>query len=87
MRGRPYRPMWPRSGRVGISSSSASECCPAGGVGRALLRALLDGLGHDRLLLMATADATDPARRLYAAEGWVVLGPGIGDGTVIMGKR
>ncbi|GIF66446.1 hypothetical protein Ais01nite_44810 [Asanoa ishikariensis] len=57
------------------------------GTGRALLRALLDGIGHDRLLLMATADDTDPARRLYAAEGWAVIGPGIGDGTVIMGKR
>ena len=57
------------------------------GTGRALLRALLAGVEHDRLLLMTTADATDPARRLYAAEGWEVLGPGIGEGTVIMGRR
>ncbi|MEV4532802.1 GNAT family N-acetyltransferase [Asanoa sp. NPDC049518] len=57
------------------------------GTGRALLRALLDGVGHERRLLMATEDATDPARRLYAAEGWTVLGPGIGTGTVILGQR
>ena len=36
---------------------------------------------------MTTADATDPARRRYASEGWQVIGPGIGNGTVIMGKR
>ena len=57
------------------------------GVGRGLLRAISHGLPHDRLLLMTTADATDPARRLYATEGWQVLGPGIGDHTVIMGRR
>jgi len=57
------------------------------GAGRALVRALVAGLDHDRLLLMTTADATDPARRLYAAEGWEVIGPGIGADTVIMGKR
>ncbi|WP_203718247.1 GNAT family N-acetyltransferase, partial [Asanoa siamensis] len=56
------------------------------GVGRALFRALLDGLTHDRLLLMTTADEIDPARRLYAAEGWRVLGPGIGVATVILGS-
>ncbi len=49
--------------------------------------AVADGLTHDRLLLMTTADDTDPARRLYASEGWHVLGPGIGDDTAIMGKR
>ena len=57
------------------------------GVGRALVRALLDGLPHDRLLLMTTADPADPARRLYGSEGWQVIGPGVGEGTVIMGKR
>lgn len=57
------------------------------GTGRALLRALLTGLPHDRLLLMTTADAGDPARRLYAAEGWDVLGPGTGDATVVMGRH
>jgi ribosomal protein S18 acetylase RimI-like enzyme len=57
------------------------------GTGRRLIRAVLDGLPHERLLLMTTEDAADPARRLYAAEGWRVLGPGIGDATVIMGRR
>ena len=57
------------------------------GTGRCLLRALLDGLQHDRLLLMTTADPEDPARRLYACDGWTVLGPGTGEGTVTMGRR
>ena len=57
------------------------------GVGRSLMRALVRDLPHDRLLLMTTDDPADAARRLYAAEGWHVLGPGIGDGTVIMGRR
>lgn len=57
------------------------------GTGRALMRSLLADLPHDRLLLMTTADADDPARRLYAAEGWHVLGPGIGHDTVVMGRR
>ena len=55
-------------------------------VGRSLMRVLLDDLPHERLLLMTSSDADDPARRLYASEGWHVLGPGIGDGTVIMGR-
>jgi len=57
------------------------------GTGRGLLRPLLDGVDHDRLLLMTTAEETGPAHRLYAAEGWTVLGPGIGADTVIMGRR
>lgn len=58
-----------------------------GGLGRTLMHVLADGLEHDRLLLMTTADSFDPARLLYASEGWRVIGAGIGDGTVIMGKR
>jgi ribosomal protein S18 acetylase RimI-like enzyme len=57
------------------------------GIGRTLLRTLTDGLPHQRLLLMTTSDEDDPARRLYASEGWMVLGPGVGDGQVIMAKR
>lgn len=57
------------------------------GVGRLLMRVLLDDLPHDRLLLMTSSNPADPARRLYASEGWHVLGPGIGDGAVIMGRR
>lgn len=56
-------------------------------IGRSLMRVLLEDLPHDRWLLMTSADADDPARRLYASEGWHVLGPGIGDDTVIMGRR
>lgn len=57
-----------------------------GGVGRGLMHALVDGLTHDRLLLMTSSDPSDPARRLYASEGWQVLGPGPGDATVVMGR-
>lgn len=57
------------------------------GIGRELMHRLIAGLPHDRLLLMTTSDSRDPARRLYDSEGWHLLGPGIGDGTVIMGRR
>ncbi len=57
------------------------------GIGRGLLEALTGDLPHDRLLLMATADAGDPARRLYAADGWTVVGPGLTADQVILGKR
>lgn len=57
------------------------------GIGRSLMHALLEGLPHDRLLLMTSADPSDPARRLYASEGWHLVGPGLGDGKVIMGRR
>lgn len=56
------------------------------GIGRRLMHALLQGLPHERLLLMTSSDPSDPARRLYASEGWHVIGPGIGEGTVIMGR-
>lgn len=67
---------------IGVLSSARGR-----GTGRALLRALLAGLPHDRLLLMTTSDPDDPARRLYAAEGWTVLGAGTSDHTVVMGRR
>jgi ribosomal protein S18 acetylase RimI-like enzyme len=57
------------------------------GIGRRLMRVLLEGLPHERLLLMTSSDPSDPARRLYSSEGWRVLGPGIGEETVIMGRR
>ena len=57
------------------------------GVGRLLMRHLVAGLPQDRWLLMTTVDASDPARRLYASEGWRVVGPGIGEGRVIMARR
>jgi ribosomal protein S18 acetylase RimI-like enzyme len=56
------------------------------GLGSRLLEGLTDGLPHERWLLTTTGDAEDPARRLYARHGWAVLGPGIGERTVVMGR-
>jgi ribosomal protein S18 acetylase RimI-like enzyme len=56
------------------------------GVGRALVQGLTEGLPHERWLLMTTADPADPARLLYASDGWQVIGPGVGNGQVIMAK-
>lgn len=55
------------------------------GLGRSLLGALVDAVPGERALLQTSADLTDPAHRLYAGEGWRVLGPGVGTGTVVMG--
>jgi ribosomal protein S18 acetylase RimI-like enzyme len=52
-----------------------------------LMRALTDDLPHARWVLMTTADADDPARHLYAGLGWQVIGSGLDDGQVIMGRR
>ena len=57
------------------------------GVGRALLTGLTEGLPQERWVLMTTADASDPARHLYARAGWQVIGPGLRDGQVVMGRR
>ena len=57
------------------------------GVGRALLTGLTEGLPQERWVLMTTADASDPARHLYARAGWEVIGPGLRDGQVVMGRR
>lgn len=67
---------------VGVIGSARQQ-----GIGRGLLRAVTTDLPHERLLLMTTADPTDPARRLYDAEGWRVLGPGTSEAKVIMGRR
>jgi ribosomal protein S18 acetylase RimI-like enzyme len=67
---------------VGVLPSARGQ-----GVGRQVLRGLCEGLPHERWLLTTTADEADPARRLYAREGWVVLGPGISPRTVVMGRR
>jgi ribosomal protein S18 acetylase RimI-like enzyme len=57
------------------------------GVGRALLDRLTDGLSQRRWVLMTTADADDPARHLYAHAGWKVIGPGLRDDQVVMGRE
>lgn len=56
------------------------------GLGRRLMTELTHDLPHRRWLLMTTADPTDPARRLYGSLGWGVLGPGVGEGTVVLGR-
>jgi GNAT superfamily N-acetyltransferase len=57
------------------------------GIGGGLLRALTDDLPQARWTLMTSADADDPARHLYAREGWQVIGPGLRDDQVTMGRR
>jgi ribosomal protein S18 acetylase RimI-like enzyme len=74
-------------GHFEVVSLGVARTARRAGFGRRLLHALVDDLGHDRLLLMTTDDGADPARRLYASDGWQVIGPGIGDATVVMGKR
>ena len=74
-------------GHFELVSIGVLDTARRGGVGRSLMRVLLRDLPHERLLLMTSSDGDDPARRLYASEGWQVLGPGIRDDTVIMGRR
>jgi ribosomal protein S18 acetylase RimI-like enzyme len=83
---RPVADEW-LGGHFELVSIGVLEEARRGGVGRALLHALCEGLPQQRWLLMTTADADDPARRLYAAEGWQVVGPGLRDGQVIMGRH
>lgn len=74
-------------GHFELVSIGVLEQARGSGVGRELLRCITANLPHERWLLMTTSDSADPARRLYSSEGWHVLGPGIGDGQVVMGKR
>jgi ribosomal protein S18 acetylase RimI-like enzyme len=74
-------------GHFELVSLGVVEGTRGSGVGTALLRAVTDGLPHERWLLMTTDDAGDPARHLYAREGWQVIGPGLGSGQVTMGRR
>jgi ribosomal protein S18 acetylase RimI-like enzyme len=74
-------------GHFELVSIGVLERARGAGAGRALLRSITDGLSSQRCLLMTTAQESDPARRLYASDGWRVIGPGIGGGQVIMAKR
>jgi GNAT superfamily N-acetyltransferase len=74
-------------GHFELVSIGVLETARGAGVGAALLRAVTDGVPHERWLLMTTDDAGDPARRLYAREGWQVIGQGLGGGQVTMGRR
>jgi ribosomal protein S18 acetylase RimI-like enzyme len=67
---------------IGVAATSRRQ-----GIARRLMHALLEDLPHDRLLLMTSADPDDPARLLYASEGWSVLGPGTTTDKVTMGRR
>jgi ribosomal protein S18 acetylase RimI-like enzyme len=73
-------------GHFELVSIGVLDAARRGGIGRRLMQILLEGLPHERLLLMTSADPSDPARQLYASEGWHVLGPGIGEWQVIMGR-
>jgi len=74
-------------GHFEVVSLGVLDAARRGGTGRRLMQVLLEGLPHERLLLMTSSDPSDPARRLYAPAGWHVLGSGIGDGQVIMSRR
>lgn len=73
-------------GHFELVSIGVEPRCRRQGLGRRLMRSLLDGLPHERLLLMTTSDEKDPARQMYAAEGWRVLGPGTSMDKVTMGR-
>jgi ribosomal protein S18 acetylase RimI-like enzyme len=73
-------------GHFELVSIGVLEPARGRGVGSALMRELTAGLPHERWLLMTTADDADPARRLYAAQGWEVLGPGLASDQVVMGR-
>ena len=74
-------------GHFELVSLGVVEGTRGSGVGTTLLRAVTDGLPQERWVLMSTADADDPARHLYAREGWQVIGPGLRGGQVTMGRR
>ena len=74
-------------GHFDLVSLGVLEEARRGGLGRSLLREVTRDLPHARCTLSTEANAEDPARRLYASEGWEVIGPGLRDGQVIMGLR
>jgi GNAT superfamily N-acetyltransferase len=74
-------------GHFELVSIGVLERSRGSGVGAGLLQAVTDGLPHHRWLLMTTADERDPARHLYARQGWEVIGPGLRDGQVILGRE
>ncbi|MBA3782141.1 MAG: GNAT family N-acetyltransferase [Nocardioides sp.] len=73
-------------GHFELVSIGVLPAARGGGLGARLMTELTTGLPHERRVLMTTADAADPARRLYASHGWVVIGPGLRDDQVIMGR-
>jgi ribosomal protein S18 acetylase RimI-like enzyme len=74
-------------GHFDLVSLGVLEDARRRGIGRGLLRAVTRDLRQARWILMTTADAEDPARHLYAREGWQVIGPGLRGGQVTLGRR
>jgi ribosomal protein S18 acetylase RimI-like enzyme len=74
-------------GHFEVVSLGVVTAARGSGTGRRLMQELLRDLPHERRLLMATADADDPARRLYDSTGWQVVSRGIGSNTVVLGAR
>jgi ribosomal protein S18 acetylase RimI-like enzyme len=74
-------------GHFDLVSLGVLEEARGRGLGRTLLRDVTRDLPNPRWTLMTSADAQDPARHLYASEGWQVIGPGLSDGQVTMGRR
>jgi ribosomal protein S18 acetylase RimI-like enzyme len=73
-------------GHFELVSMGVDQGARGAGVGRQLMAALTDGLHQPRWVLMTSADPDDPARRLCEADGWAVIGPGLSDEKVIMGR-
>jgi ribosomal protein S18 acetylase RimI-like enzyme len=73
-------------GHFELVSIGVAESARGAGVGRQLMTAITDGLDHSRWLLMTSSAPDDPARRLYRSTGWAVIGPGLSDEQVIMGR-
>lgn len=74
-------------GHFEVVSVGVLEEARGRGHGTGLMRVLTGDLSHERWVLMTTADVDDPARQLYAREGWQVIGPGLRHGQIIMGRR
>ena len=74
-------------GHFDLVSLGVLEEARGRGLGRTLLREVTSDLPNPRWTLMTSADDEDPARHLYASEGWQVIGPGLTDGQVTMGRR
>ena len=73
-------------GHFELVSIGVAETARGTGVGRHVMTALTDGLAQSRWVLMTSADPDAPARRLYRSTGWAVIGPGLSEDRVIMGR-
>lgn len=73
-------------GHFELVSIGVAEHARGAGIGRRVITALTDGLEQSRWVLMTSSDPDDPARRLYGATGWAVIGPGFSQEQVVMGR-